>query len=331
MDEEDRRAEMGELNYDDYFDDHEGEAEASGVSLDRAEGIAEPPSHDNEHDGHFSIDDMIRAVSSKEGDKDEEENILEMLAKQAEEKCGPPTGDHTAKLVNCFLNKDYRRIVNGSLDDHSQGATMVNKLKEIAFPSNIPNIKINKVNDCVYKALTPSVKKESNDIQVIESALCKAITTQCRVFDKLTDMIPGASPAQNKAITDIMKTMSDSVEISVFARARLNDCRRDKILGSVNSTYRNLSLTTKPTGGWLFGTEMEAAMKEVESSNKLAQKLRQPSRSPFLGQGSRGRGFSRHRGSYRGRGNFRGSYRQSHNMATSSELPPPRKHPRLVD
>lgn len=184
----------------------------------------------------------------------------------------------------------------------------------------------------MYKALPPSAKKDSNDLQVIESALCKSATVQAKALDKLAELNKELNTSQKGALSEAMRAISDAVEFTVFARSRVNDTRRDRILLNVNSNYRNLSFTTKPANGWLFGSEMESSMKAVETSNRLAQKLIRPSnKNHFLGQRERGRHHTRGRGFHQ-RGNQRGGYRQSYpqRQNQTSELPPPVKTQRLV-
>lgn len=124
MDEQDYLREAGELlDYEEMEDNTglEGGTESlPGPDDSQIVGSTDPQNHDL-----FTIDDVLTSMNSgTTKDHEQESDILESLALQAQEKCGPPTGPLTAKLLNCFLSKNYKRIVNGSLDDQSQGATM---------------------------------------------------------------------------------------------------------------------------------------------------------------------------------------------------------------
>ena len=127
--------------------------------------------------------------------------------------------------------------------------------------------------------------------------MCKSLSAQGLALEKLVylKLAPQASAEFNK----IFKLISDSLEFGSFPRSRINDIRREAVLGNVNRSYSHLIATTKASDGFLFGSDLEGAMKSVELANNLSQKLAIPSRSatnsgkPFLGKRGRGRGRSK--------------------------------------
>ena len=326
------------------YDHEEGELLNESGEEVRAEGLAhrEPQGEElaeasnaenankskNSSNTNYSINQLIaeaeKAESSDEINKDDD--ILAFLTAQAQEKVGPPLADNVTKLITCLLKKDYRRFVNGSFDDQSHGAEMVKKMRDVLIPDNVPDLKACKVNDCIFKSLPPAIKKESAEMQVVESALCKGITAQAKVMELLMGLKKEISASANAKINETLKLLNDSIEFSVFARSRVNDSRRDRISTNINSAYRNLNVTTKPADGLLFGGEMEAAIKQVETTNRLASKLaprdNNNRRGPFLYRGPRGRGRGYHQ-----RGRF---HHHPYRQQPDPSLPPPKKNPRLV-
>lgn len=279
-------------------------------------GVAEPISSDHSEAYHgdaepvdSAMDDFINEVtpsSSKEARilQASEDDLLEALALEVQEKKGPPIHSSVAKLINNHLSRDFRRftsggVVTGADDQVSHGALVVEKMKKLTFPDNLSELTTCKINAGVYKALPNSARKNCNDMQVIESSMCKSITAQGLALEKLVD-VRHKFPEAGDQINEIFKLMNDSLEFNCFARARTNDARRDQVLASVNSNYRHLSISTKPSDGLLFGSDLEGAMKAVESANRLSQKLVTPTNKPvggssrsFLGQRGRGRGRMR--------------------------------------
>lgn len=72
-------------------------------------------------------------------------------------------------------------------------------------------------------------------------------------------------------------------------RAKTNEVRRGNILATLNDEYKHLDAETKPQDGFLFGKDLEGAMRSVETTNRLSRKLGSSS-------SQRNRGVSNNRG-----------------------------------
>ena len=137
------------------------------------------------------LNDFIGSLKSNNNKSHDSDGVdmVELLAIQAQELSGPAFSDNVAKLANCLVTKDYKKMLNAPLDETSHGAKAVSKIEDCKIPSNVSELKSCKVNDCVYKVLRTDIKKNSNNLHVVESAICKSITAQGLVLDKLAQMI----------------------------------------------------------------------------------------------------------------------------------------------
>jgi hypothetical protein len=254
---------------------------------------------------------------------------------------GPPFQENIAKLFKAHLGRDFRKSTRSPLEDRSQAAEVINKMKSFTIPSNVSDLKSCKVDECVFKAMSPSQKRESGQLAYVESALCKTMAAQGFAMSKLAELRKQLSSDQVKTVNEVFKSLAGAVEFATFARARVNDHRREKILMGLNSNYNHLLSTTKAENGLLFGDDLATAMKNVETTNRLANKLssgNKGNQQSFLGRGpQRGRGRYRgHRGRYyQNPGRTQSQYQQQYHHhapweSQSQNLPPPNKKPRWV-
>lgn len=214
---------------------------------------------------------------------------------------GQPVKQPVAKLFTNYLSKDFTGSSIKSVGDLSQTAQIVDKFNKYSTPENIKGLLYCKVNDGVFKAMSPTAKRANADLQLAEAAVCKALTAEATVFDKLSEIKSKITdPILRSGFNEIFSLLADSVEFCAFTRSKINESRRTQILNSLNENYKHLISETKPENGLLFGNNLENAMKTVEQTNKLSRKLA-PSTSyktsnvrSFLGRhqrGSRGRGM----------------------------------------
>lgn len=274
------------------------------------------------------------AIEASSSNHQHEDELLELLALEAKEKRGPPVHGSVAKLINTHLGRNFSsRLIlvkqqGSALDEEtSQSALVIKKIKTYEVPDNMPELCTSKVNSGVYKALSASAKRESGAAQVVDTALCKSITAQSRAMGKLVK-IKQMFPNVSSELNDVFKLLADAAEFSTFAKFRVNESRRDNILASLNTQYSHLSCTTKPGDGLLFGSDLEGAMKSVETANRLSQKLaashNKISQKSFLAGSRRGRGRSR--GGY----HSQKRYRPQNSQYRRDSPPPAKKQQRLV-
>jgi hypothetical protein len=216
---------------------------------------------------------------------------------------GPPANECVAKFVNNQLARDFSELREGTRmieGGPSEANKVIEKMKDnLHTPSNIQCLKTCTINACVYKTMTPLAKRCNLHGQLAEQATCKTITAQSKIMSDLLKLKEHIRPEGMNQLQGILKQVGDSVELLAFGRARVNESRRSLILANINSNYRPIGNKTKPEDGLLFGKELAEAMREVEDSNKLAQKLARPEisnaagKAHFLGRG-RGRFQRRH-------------------------------------
>lgn len=72
----------------------------------------------------------------------------------------------------------------------------------------------------------------------------------------------------NSQFNEIFTLLASSVEFSCLGRTKTNDIRRDQILNGLNDSYKHSSTATKPENGFLFGANLESAMRSLENSIK---------------------------------------------------------------
>jgi hypothetical protein len=306
------------------FSDEEGTQGVSdplGDSQHRVEGLLDPSStagassSTEQYDVAKFLEDVgepsINVV--KDGN-----DFIENLTLEIQDSQGPPLQENVTKLINSHLSRDFGKAYgnqSSSIDDRSQGGVVINKIKSYMIPSNLQQLKSCKTNDCVFKALTPSIKRESGDLLIVEAANCKAITAQGRAMSKLVDLKKELPNDFSEKVNEIFKLMADSIEFNSFSRARVNNFRRDRILANLNSNYNHLKASTKAEHGLLFGENIATAIKDVEVTNRLANKLSNNSASNnrhFLARGGRGRGrVRRYPYQPRGQNSYQPQFQQS--------------------
>ena len=71
----------------------------------------------------------------------------------------------------------------------SHDAEMVRKMQDILIYDSVPDMNTRKVNYCIIKSLTPTIKKNQLKFKWFESALCKGITSQDTVMKSPVSLI----------------------------------------------------------------------------------------------------------------------------------------------
>jgi hypothetical protein len=128
------------------------------------------------------------------------------------------------------------------------------KLKNIPVPTNLTELRSCRVNDGVFKAMTPGSQKTNADLSVVESACCKAVISQATALEKLAKMKEKCGKEMHNSFNEVFALLAEGIEFSCFARARTND-RRNGILSPLNDNYKHLSSETSPNDGLLFGSD----------------------------------------------------------------------------
>lgn len=222
--------------------------------------------------------------------------FLDILAAEAEAKDGPAILPAVAKLVDNHLVRKFQRGSGGEHDPASQSSMVVDKFKKYPVPCNLSKLKSCRTNDSVFKAMTPMSKRCNGDLHLAESALCKGITAQATAMQELAGLKHKLPKSVSSEFDGVFRHLADAVEFTAFSRAKVNETRRETILSNLNTSYKPLVSNTTPENGLLFGDNLENAMRSVETSNRLAQRLSAAPRSmsrPFLGFRGRSRGRNR--------------------------------------
>lgn len=291
------QGELSDYGEDTNIDDSIGGPGPGSSSLQQQQHSS--PIRDNNNNSVLDnfLADIHQGVSQEEQDN---HDIVDTLAAEAMAEKGPILHASVAKLIGNHLSRDFSRTQQGQEDQLSPGSLVFNKLKTYKVPENVSQLIPCRVNDSVAKALPSGAKKVCTELHMVESALCKAMTAQGLAMEKLIMLKNHLPNSTMNEFNEVFRCLADSVEFSAFSRERVNDSRRSRLLSNLNSNYRHLNSTTQASNGLLFGNDLEAAMRSVESTNRLSQKLsasRQSSThysSSFLERG-RGRGRQRPR------------------------------------
>lgn len=262
-----------------------------------------------------------------------DDDFINQLACLAAEKQGPEVHEAVATLVNNNLKRDFSKGNRSFDDDNSQTTLVINKFKKYPTPANVGQTMPCRVNDGVFKAMKPQSKRLNSELHLVEITNCKAINAQIASLEKVLELKSLIKkPELEGKFNEVFTHLANSIEFLCMGRAKTNDIRKEQILGQLNEAYKHLASETRPEMGLLFGDNLEAKMRSVESANRLSKRL-STSATPnsFLGRGSaRGRGRYRYRG-FNNR-NFQPYPRQhdhyqpqwSRNPGAGSQLPPPK-------
>ena len=247
--------------------------------------------------GDCALDEFLGTFdkSAPSIQKDSQDDFLEKLAAEAEIKDGPDIMPSVTKLINNHLARKFQRGNGGEHDPTSQTSAVVDKFKRYPVPANLAKLKSCRTNDSVFKAMTTTSKRCNGDLHLAESALCKSITAQATALQDLANLKNNLPKSVSTQFDNVFRSLADAVEFSVFSRAKVNETRRENILANLNNNYKHLASNTVPENGLLFGDNLETAMRSVETSNRLAQRLSapKPTTRPFLGYRQRARGRNR--------------------------------------
>jgi hypothetical protein len=316
--------EEGEL-LDDPRDQVEGGGVDSPVLDDNADNYARPERGVLDPAAQ-ALDQFITDTTANPGEDEQsqgadDENFLEELANIVADVQGPAVSTPVEKLINTHLARDFS-TKNRAFEDSSQSKLIINKFKDLPVPINLPELRSCKVNDGVFKAMTPSAKRANGDLHSVETAWCKTITSQALALEELASLKELAPKNMKTKFNQVISNLASAVEFSCFGRAKTNDIRRSNILASLNEDYRHLAVETQPGKGLLFGNDLENAMKSVETTNRLAKKLagKQQTTRKSTGRGAPFLASGRNPGPVRGRNNRRHSpyynprYNYQHNQ-----------------
>ena len=226
---------------------------------------------------------------------------------------GPPVHEHVARFFSNQLARDFSQLKEGfrSLDGgETDSSVVLSKMKDLAPPSNIDELRPCTVNGSVYRAMPPLSKRFNMQGQFAEQGICRTLTTQAKIMEGLLELKDHLKPSGSEKLQDLLKLTGNSVEFLAFSRARVNEGRRSMILANINGGYRSLASKTVPKNGLLFGDDLAGAMREVEDSNRLAKKLVKHDFQTSSGSGAKAHFLGRGRG--RGRNFRRHPYQQAH-------------------
>ena len=312
---------MDSFNKEDFSPSYEEEDLEANLPSDTTDAVSITANEDLDNNSILGVDSedggLGEFISSTQTTDNEDhsqssrsdDSFLIKLANLTEsEKFGDALSEPVAKLINNHINRDFANSSSSlkSMGDVKHASAVLDKFSKYPTPSNINNLLYCKVNDGVYKAMPAGVKKLNGELQLSEAALCKALTAQALVFEKLAALKKEANSSLNDKFNDIFSLLADSVEFSSFGRSKLNNSRRVQIMNSLNDNYKHLVHETKPGGGLLFGDCLDTAIKSVEQSNKLSKKLTSSSNQAKSAYNKTflGRRFP-HRGRGRGNSNLR--------------------------
>lgn len=216
------------------------------------------------------------------------------------------------------------KLINHHARDFGQPEDKAVSSKDTSQPalvaSNLCQLCLCQANVDVLTAMTPSAKIINEDLHLVEAAICNSLSSQALAFDKLMALKEMVPISCRDKFNDIFDLMENSVELSSFGRARVNESRRNQIHLSIKDNYPQLAHETRPENGLLFGNNLEHAMKSVKSpkgpGKKLSGSANESSRF-FLGQSQKGseqscKGYHPYHQSQRYQAPHRNQFQQYH-------------------
>ena len=81
--------------------------------------------------------------------------------------------------------------------------------------------------------MTPSIKRVNGELQLVEAALCKSLTSQAAALEKLLQTKSKAPKELKSQFNQVFSLIADSVELSSFACFKTNESRREQILSQI--------------------------------------------------------------------------------------------------
>ena len=265
-------------------------------------------SEDDEDDEDLD-DELQNAIDlekrSAEAQKDtceasESDLTLKEIAEsyEKEEKVGPP-------LKHEALTKTLNKMANNKLDEEK----LKEKLERHVRPANF-EISVPKVNQEIWSGMEFGSRVGDIKIQKEQKLIAKAAGILATVCDRMIGVD-----------NEVLKDTADAMALMLQASHEMSLDRRARILSgpNISAKYKKLGSNEVPITQQLFGDDLNASLRDIESASKLGREFTQsksgrkffpghPKNFQWTERGrGRGQNWGRGRAPYmRSRGQFRG-------------------------
>ena len=245
-----------------------------------------PDQWDSDSDEHDSSDadsdplgESVTAKGSKrkhpEGDvsanEDEENGLLDSLVKdlESDSSVGLPLQEPVANFVNATFKKPL-----------SKEEVKAKRLK-FTKPANTTGFNTPKVNEAIWSKLPAGVKARDRAWQANHATFLNAVTAMARTADVLR-----AHEKEGPWVKEALGLSADAISICATLSADWTKTRRDDIRPVLPEDFKRLaSAEIPPSASYIFGDDLEASIKSLESHNRLAKKMGNAN-TPSTGQKS---------------------------------------------
>ena len=196
--------------------------------------------------------------SSLLGD-DEDDGVLSSLMRtlESDSSVGTPLQEPVAKFVNAAFKKPLNKE-----------EVKAKKLKYVT-DSNMEELTTPKVNSAIWNKLPTGVKNRDRAWQLNHETFLNTMTAVARATDLLR-----AHEGQGAWVKEALGCTADALSLGAVLNADWTKTRRDDIRPVLPEDFRRLaSADIPPSKTLLFGDDLEASIKSLESHNRLAKKM----------------------------------------------------------
>ena len=175
---------------------------------------------------------------------------------------GPPLMDPVADFINKAFSKTHK------------AEDIKKKRAKYPRPVNADCLATPRINEAIFLKLPATVKNRDRAWQENHDTFLSAITALARVSDLLRANEEGGAPW----IREGLSIAADSLSLCASLHSEWTKARREDLKLSLPEDFRRLaSKDVPPSKSQLFGDDLEASIKAVESHNRLARKMEVPS------------------------------------------------------
>ena len=240
------------------------------------------------------------------------------------EKTDAPVDSELAELVNNLFRQGMPE------DQFSE------LIKSINRPENCDSLTKTRVNQLIWNLLTEPTRAEENRLQYKQNMLIKAA---CLITKMLHELNVLRNEKEVDIPEDIMCLGTDALGLLGHCNKVTNMHRREMHRPDLNYQYQHLASSSAPFTSLLYGDDVSKNVSDIDSANKVGNKIRRLKFGHGYGgwprgyKRGRGRGGPRGRGrglGFRRRGRGRGmhlsSYNQSNQDQSDNEIYDPKNY-----
>ena len=216
-----------------------------------------------------SMDDFINKCIRNDNNDDNEPldnehvQILESLKEffADEDKCGLAINDSLAEILSAAFH------VRVTEEKTKKIADMYHK------PSNMKNCHVPKTNDSVWGSLRRKTQDTDAKLQKIQMQQMKSIIPTVQVFDKLLAAAKAGKGLNANETSECIKLLQHSIQLSQTAFNEISYRRRHFLKGDLKPCYRQLCYDNNPITKYLLGDNVESKMKDIDTAQKVGNKV----------------------------------------------------------